>query len=186
MHTHNLDAPSTAGRSGRWRPPEPLKSLAFGFIWTLILLRGVLTPLQIKGHRTVEDLGLIAAICTTSALLAVLGTRYAGSRWLAHHPPASRFAATLIALSLATIGLMAGLFGLHFRLYFAQWHEPFLSPAWFFQFAFTVAYSVYLFAANILHQLVTPLNLILLIACSWWFKPGHRQASRGLGGGLSQ
>ncbi|MBC7150061.1 MAG: hypothetical protein H5U22_11820 [Rhizobium sp.] len=80
-------------------------------------------------------------------------------------PPETRFAAAFLFLGAGTAVLTALLFALHYRQFYAQWHQPFGTVIWFFQFAFTSASAVYQFAVlGIRHYL--PFGLILLIGAS--------------------
>lgn len=80
-------------------------------------------------------------------------------------PPETRFAAAFLFLGAGTAALTALLFALHYRQFYAQWHQPFGTVIWFFQFAFTSASAVYQFAVlGIRHYL--PFGLILLIGAS--------------------
>ena len=80
-------------------------------------------------------------------------------------PPETRFAAAFLFLGAGTAALTALLFALHYRQFYAQWHQPFGTVIWFFQFAFTSASAGYQFAVlGIRHYL--PFGLILLIAAS--------------------
>lgn len=68
-------------------------------------------------------------------------------RFLSHARPAeTRFAAALLILGIGTIAMTAFLFAMQYRLFYAQWHAPFGSRIWMFQFVFTSAGAVYQFA----------------------------------------
>lgn len=77
----------------------------------------------------------------------------------------TRFAAAFLFLAGGTAAFTALLFALQYRHFYAQWHEPFGTRIWLFQFAFTSASAVYQFAVlGIRHYL--PFGLILLIGAS--------------------
>ncbi|MCL6708359.1 hypothetical protein M8R20_15265 [Pseudomonas sp. R2.Fl] len=68
-------------------------------------------------------------------------------RFLSRDRPAeTRFAAALLMLGAGTIAMTAFLFAMQYRLFYAQWHAPFGSRIWMFQFVFTSAGAVYQFA----------------------------------------
>jgi hypothetical protein len=68
-------------------------------------------------------------------------------RFLSHARPAeTRFATALLLLGAGTIAMTAFLFAMQYRLFYAQWHAPFGSRIWVFQFVFTSAGAVYQFA----------------------------------------
>lgn len=80
-------------------------------------------------------------------------------------PPETRFAAAFLFLAVSTVAFTALLFALQYRHFYAQWHEPFGTRIWLFQFVFTSASAVYQFAVlGIRHYL--PFGLSLLIGAS--------------------
>ena len=52
------------------------------------------------------------------------------------HRPETRFCAFFLFLSVATVTVTAFFFALDYRLYYAQWHAPFATRTWLFQFVF--------------------------------------------------
>ena len=52
-------------------------------------------------------------------------------------------AAAFVCLLAATISFTGGLFALHYRSYYVQWHAPALTIAWAIQFVHTVATAFY-------------------------------------------
>ncbi|WP_051558742.1 hypothetical protein [Allorhizobium undicola] len=61
-------------------------------------------------------------------------------------PRDSHFAAALLSLLLMTALATATLFVLQYRLFYAQWHGPFGTRLWLYQFTFTSASAFYQFA----------------------------------------
>ncbi|MEM1378103.1 MAG: hypothetical protein AAGG69_12025 [Pseudomonadota bacterium] len=99
--------------------------------------------------------GLLGALCLDDWLLDRLQNRY--------------FRNTLFAL--LTIGLIIGftaaLLALHYRIYFSQWHEPFLSKPWFFQLFFTALGAVAQYGIfGIRYHGIG--SLIIIAATCWW------------------
>ncbi len=87
--------------------------------------------------------------------------------------PETRFAAALLFLSCGTMGATALLFALQYRMFYAQWHAPFGTVIWAFQFVFTSASAVYQFTAlGSRHYL--PLGVALLVAASLWLARRNR------------
>ena len=77
----------------------------------------------------------------------------------------TRFAAAFLFLAGGTAACTAQLFALQYRHFYAQWHEPFGTRIWLFQFVFTSASAVYQFAVlGIRHYL--PFGFILLVGAS--------------------
>ena len=147
------------------------RTLLYALFWGLLIAASVLFPLIQHGHRQTSDLQLIFIICFLGAGLAVVSTRMVTAWLFSHRPPITRYSATLLLLATLTVGLIAAMFAIQFRAYFAQWHDPFPSIGWALQFFFTVAYAVYLFASSTLHQIVSPLNVLILLICAWLFEP---------------
>ena len=81
--------------------------------------------------------------------------------------PETRFAAYLVALATATIGVTALFFGLYYRAYYAAWHGPAFSIEWTYQFVFTVAAAVYHFCVLGI-RLFIPIGFPALLAVSLW------------------
>jgi hypothetical protein len=85
----------------------------------------------------------------------------------------TRFAAYFVLLSLGTIALTAFLFALDYREFYSQWHQPFGTRVWLFQFAFTSASAAYQFAVMGL-GLYLPTGLPILAGVSLWLAKAMR------------
>lgn len=83
------------------------------------------------------------------------------------------FAAAMVCLAAATIGLTAGLYALQYRSYYAEWHAPVFTLTWGFQLAFTMAVASYQFVVLGI-RLYFPLGFIALFAASLWFARQRR------------
>jgi hypothetical protein len=81
--------------------------------------------------------------------------------------PETRFAASFLLLTLATVTVLAVLFALQYRLFYSQWHEPFGSRIWMFQFIFTSASAVYQFSV-LGTRLLLPFGIVLIFGASLW------------------
>lgn len=79
----------------------------------------------------------------------------------------TRFAAHFVLLGVGTIAMTAFLFAMQYRLFYAQWHQPFGTRIWAYQFVFTSAGAVYQFAVMGL-SLYLPVGLPLLAGASLW------------------
>lgn len=82
--------------------------------------------------------------------------------------PGQRFSAALIMLGITTIGLTGLIFAMHFRLYFAQWHDDHLSMRFLFETVFTMLSAVYQFLVLGV-RLYLPFGFIALLGASWAF-----------------
>lgn len=89
--------------------------------------------------------------------------------WLiaASRRPETRFAAAFLFLTVATFAALAVLFALQYRLFYSQWHAPFGSRIWMFQFVFTSASAVYQFSV-LGTRLLLPFGIALIFAASLW------------------
>lgn len=80
-------------------------------------------------------------------------------------PPETRFAAGFLFLALGTVAFTAFLFAMQYRTFYAQWHAPFGTRIWAFQFVFTAASAVFQFCVLGL-RLFLPFGLLFLVAAS--------------------
>ncbi len=74
----------------------------------------------------------------------------------------TRFAASFLALALCTILMTAFLFSLQYRQFYAQWHAPFGTEIWMFQYVFTAASAVYQFMVYGL-KLYLPAGMVMIL-----------------------
>lgn len=79
----------------------------------------------------------------------------------------ARFAAAFLSLTVCTVLGTAFLFAMQYRIFYAQWHAPFGTVTWAFQFVFTTAGAFYQFAVMGL-GLFLPLGLAALLAMALW------------------
>ncbi|QRM56942.1 hypothetical protein F3Y30_14670 [Sinorhizobium sp. BG8] len=85
----------------------------------------------------------------------------------------TRFAACFVLLSIGTIGMTALLFALNYRYFYAQWHEPFGTRIWLYQFIATSLGAAYQFAVMGM-SLYLPVGLPILAAASLWLAKAMR------------
>ena len=83
------------------------------------------------------------------------------------HRPETRFCAFFLFLSVATVAITAFFFALDYRLYYAQWHAPFATRTWLFQFVFTTLGAAYQFAVIGMRHYF-PLGLTALVIASFY------------------
>lgn len=79
----------------------------------------------------------------------------------------TRFAAHFALLGLGTILCTAFVFAIDYRAFYAQWHQPFGTRIWAFQFFFTSIGAVYQFLVMGL-RLYLPAGLPILAGASLW------------------
>jgi len=100
------------------------------------------------------------------------------SRFLARRRGAeARFAAHIALLSVGTVAVTALVFALDYRLFYAQWHEPFGTVIWAFQFVFTTVGAIYQFLVMGL-TLYLPVGLPVLAGASLWLARSMSTAMR--------
>lgn len=138
--------------------------LAGSFAWSLAIAASCAVALLSRAWQNDEARAAVVLLFGIGALAA-----YAPAMLVAHRlggqRAETRFAATMVLLAGATIGVTAVLFGLWYRLYYAHWHEPALTIGWIFQFAFTMAAACYHFLVLGLRMFL-PLGLPALLAFS--------------------
>ena len=79
--------------------------------------------------------------------------------------PETRFSSHFLFLGVSTIAVTAFFFAMDYRIYYAQWHAPFATRTWVYQFIFTSLGAAYQFAViGVRHYF--PLGLIFLVAAS--------------------
>lgn len=88
-------------------------------------------------------------------------------------PIETRFAACFALLAVGTIAMTAFLFAMDYRLFYAQWHQPFGTRIWIFQFVFTSIGAAYQFAVMGL-GLYLPVGLPILAGVSLWLAKAMR------------
>ncbi|MBW8447479.1 MAG: hypothetical protein K0M49_17795 [Arenimonas sp.] len=146
------------------RPPVA-EWLIGGLVWGgLITLCIILSTYGLHRLPTAHRATVLALYFSGAALgwIAALPLiRFAGHS----RPQETRFAAAFLFLAGGTAAFTALLFALQYRHFYAQWHEPFGTRIWLFQFAFTSASAVYQFAVLGIRNYL-PFGLILLIGAS--------------------
>ncbi|WP_187971848.1 hypothetical protein [Aquibium microcysteis] len=162
------DAPAPARRSigpgRRTRIRPALRLLAGSIAWSLAIVASCAASLLARAWQNADAQAAVILLFWFGALLAyapavLLADRFGG------HRAETRFAAAMVLLAGATIGITAFLFGLWYRLYYAHWHEPALTIGWIFQFIFTVAAACYHFLVLGL-RMYLPVGLPALLAFS--------------------
>lgn len=145
----------------------PLRTAVLGSAaWAIVIGGSAGVELVRSDAAAGERLTLICAIYAAGALVAFAPALFVG-RLLSRGRSEAAFAATLLALSVGTIGAVGLLFAVDYRLYYAQWHEPAFSPDWVRQFIFTTAAAFYQYLVIGL-RLYVPVGLVALFAASLW------------------
>jgi hypothetical protein len=154
---HTVDAPIS-----RWRP------LVFSVGWAGVMILSAATNLVLLERTIDAKLALLLIFFGIGGLLASLIVAALCARLPDRWRMSQRFAFAFVALAILTIGLTAFIFALHFRAYFAEWHDDELSVRLAFETGFTLAAAVYQFLVLAL-RLYLPIGVIALLGASWAF-----------------
>ncbi len=145
----------------------PLSTACFGSLaWAAAMAASAVFSLWLADRLGAPSLPAIAILFAIGGLAAFVPAMTLANL-LGRKRGERRFAATFFSLSVATIGITAMLYALHFRYYFSQWHADPFTVRWAFEFAFTIAAALYQFAVLGM-RLYFPLGLIALFAFSFW------------------
>jgi hypothetical protein len=142
--------------------------MVLSIMWALAMMTSAAINLTFQSRVLEAKSGLLVAFFGLGAGLAfplgIFMLRLVPNHWLR----GQKFSAAFICLSLLTIGVTAMIFGLHFRIYFAQWHDDHFSVRLMFETVFTILSAVYQFLVLGL-RLYLPLGLIALLGASLAF-----------------
>ncbi len=137
-------------------------SLAWAAVNALSAFAGLMLR-EWQGWPAIAEVVFVFACGAAIAFLpAVVLVRLVGGE----RAPSLRYASALLSLAVLTIGFTAAVFAFQYRFYYAQWHSPFPSVAWGFQFVFTTAAAFYQFAVLGM-RLYLPLAFICLFVAAW-------------------
>lgn len=160
-------SPGIAGRLSRALPG--LGTAAGGALaWGAAMAAGAAIALLMDGWQTPHKIRIVALLFFCGGALAFPVALFLARLFSGGRRPETALAAALFFLALTTVLATAGLYGLHYRLYYAQWHSEPFTRVWFLQFAFTVAAAVYQFAVLGV-RLFLPVGALALAAAVLWF-----------------
>ena len=161
----------------RERPAAPLPSLPL-FLggaagWGLLMAACALLSLWAQGRSQSFHLEKILAVYCIGGFCAWLCALPVARVFTRHRSVETRFAAHFVLLSLGTVALTAFVFAMDYRLFYAQWHQPFGTRIWLLQFVFTAAGAAYQFLVMGL-GLYLPAGLPVLAGASLWLAKSMR------------
>jgi hypothetical protein len=136
-------------------------------LWAVVLAASAAAWLAVGERFASSQWQTILAIFAIGGLLAFPFGLYAARLFAPSGDPGARFAAAFLAMGVASALAVAFVFSMQYRIYYAQWHEPFPSIPWFFQLAFTGAGAVYQFAVLGM-RMFFPVALLALFAFGLW------------------
>lgn len=169
------DASTALGRRAAPVPIFPSLSICLGgaLTWGLLMAACAFLSLWLQGRWQtfhLEQLLLVYFAGGFAAWPLVLPV----ARFLTRRRSVEvRFAAHFALLSLGTIAMTAFLFAMDYRLFYAQWHHPFGTRIWAYQFVFTSVGAIYQFLVMGL-GLYLPVGLPILAGASLWLSRSMR------------
>ena len=172
-----MSAGGDAPLGGGITPVFPSLTLCLGgaLVWGALMTVCAFLSLTMEGRAESFHLTKLLLIYFAGGLLAWPIALPAARLLTRRRSTETRFAAHFALLSLGTIAMTAFLFAMDYRLFYAQWHQPFGTRIWVFQFIFTAAGAVYQFLVMGL-RLYLPVGLPVLAGASLWLArsmPGY-------------
>ncbi|MDX3924858.1 MAG: hypothetical protein QHC90_03490 [Shinella sp.] len=165
-----------SSRQSPFQTARSLLSFRFLFLgalsWGALMMACALVSLYLRNRLETENLPALAALFFAGGAFAwpfVMTTLALFRR----NRTETRFAAAFAFLALGTIAMTAFLFAMDYRLFYAQWHHPFPTRIWAYQFVFTSISAVYQFSVMGL-RLFMPAGLPVLAAASLWLAKAMR------------
>jgi hypothetical protein len=164
----------TATRAARLRNrlaraiPSAGTVLAGGLFWGLAMAASALAGLLLDQWETPQKVRSVIVLFALGGALAFPIGLFLASLVAQGRRFETAFAAAFLSLAIATIGVTAALYALHYRIYYAEWHDAAFTVRWGFQFVFTVLAALYQFAVLGL-RLYFPIGFAALLVASLWF-----------------
>ena len=146
-------------------PPAWTVAIAGTIAWAIVLAASAATWLVLNDRIETSQWQAILMIFGLGGALSFVPGIVAARMVAPRGNERQRFAAALLCLGISSVLGVAFVFSMQYRLYYAQWHEPFPTVPWFFQLAFTGANAVYQFAV-LGTRMFFPLALVALFAVS--------------------
>ncbi|WP_322418968.1 hypothetical protein [Mesorhizobium huakuii] len=143
------------------------------FLWAATMGMSALINLLLDNWVTPEKIRTVSLLFAGGGALAFPIGLFAARLVSLGRGREVAFAAAMVCLAAATIGLTTGLYALQYRSYYAEWHAPVFTLTWGFQLAFTMAVASYQFVVLGI-RLYFPLGFIALFAASLWFAQQQR------------
>lgn len=125
-------------------PSKPV-ALAGPVVWGAAMAVSCGIGLYLRHRGQTDHFGQIVLYYFVGAFIAFIPALTLARFLSFSKPVTSRFCAVALCLCLVTYGITALLFAVQYRIFYAQWHEPFLTRIWFFQQVFTTLGAIYQF-----------------------------------------
>lgn len=144
-------------------PPRPL--FAGAIAWGLAMALSFLASVFVFGRDMGSHTGALTLLYAAGGFLGWLVARPLIHLTSRGRAPSVVLSAWLVILGLATISATAGIFALHYRIFYAHWHAPAFTRVWIYQQIFTSASAAYQFAVTGLRHFL-PVGLLALLGLS--------------------
>ncbi len=167
------------GRSGRrLRAALPTRyELLLGIpVWGLLMATSAFIALLMREGGATFQLTKILGLYFAGGAIAWPLSILIGRFCALDRSVETRFAAYFLCFTILTIAATTLLFAMDYRLFFQQWHAPFGTRIWIYQFVYTSASASYQFVVMGV-RLYLPFGLAVLVGVSVWLalRPHHMQ-----------
>jgi hypothetical protein len=137
-------------------------------LWAAATAASAVLNLALDHWATPAKIRIVVMLFAVGGALAFAPGLFAARLLSLGRGPEVAFAAAFVCLLASTVGVTSFVFGLQFRLYFADWHEPVTSHLGLNEFVFTVAAgAIQFFILGV--RLYFPFGFAALLLFSLWF-----------------
>lgn len=163
----------TLGSRIRAALPGPAVALGGSLAWAILMGASAGLGLWFREWQTADRVAAVAALFAAGGVVGFVPALALAKLVAGKKPRTAAFAATFLALSIATIGFTSAIYVLIYRSYYATWHADAFTITWMFQQVFTTAGALGQFAVMGL-GLFFPLGFAALIVASLVFSRASR------------
>jgi hypothetical protein len=148
--------------------PPPGRALAGTLLWTAAMAASAALNLALGHWATPAKIRVVALLFAAGAALAFAPALFAARLLSLGRGGEVAFAAAFACLLASTIGFTGLLFGLQYRLYYSDWHDPVSTHLGLIEFVSTIAAGAYQFLVLGV-RLYFPFGFVALLLFSLWF-----------------
>ena len=143
-------------------------ALLGGLAWGATMAANARFCLWLQGWQTPDRIAAVVLLYAIGGALAFPVALLAARFLCEGKSRQARYAATFLSFTIATVGVTALLYTLHYWHSYESQHAEAFSLTWVLQLIFTELFALYQFAALGL-RLYLPFGFIALFAASFWF-----------------
>ncbi len=147
--------------------PSAREILIGGPVWGLMMAMSSFLALYLRNGAQTYHICSILLLFFCGGIIAWPCALFLGRFGAIGRRGETRFAAFFLCLTVCTIAATAFLFAMDYRMFYSQWHEPFGTRIWMYQFVFTSAAAVYQFVVMGV-PLFVPFGFAALALASLW------------------